>query len=439
MNAVGASADAAAGGAAGGVRTAAFVDGNADAARARTAFAAVAILTVAAALLQKFALPVPAGEVGLNVAVTWGALVVLALWGGLALDATRLTLFAAFCGAALIGIALSGRPVQPLAFGVIAAVYAPLCFRVPVGRALALRCLDVFQNVMIAVTAIVLIQQLLQYTVGNRYWPSLNGLPSVFLYDGFAYFRPYSYGSPLLRPNGVFFLEVSVVSHYLASALVLELTLFRRASRLAAFVAGLLACTAGTGPAMLVLASPLLLRHVERRHAVAAAVVGAPLLAAAAWAGLLDAFLSRAGEFADPKSSGYLRIVAPVLDLGRTLGDPWNLVTGTGPGTSSSAKDVLQWPVSKLAYEYGLLTAILFHLFLFAATLFRPPSRTLAVAVLIPHLLFGGGFVSHANVMLILLLCSLLDVRDDGPATTEPLRQARDDKPAPRTVQKPSW
>ena len=380
-------------------------------------FVGFAILAVAAVVLQKIGLPVPGGELGFDTPLILVVLAYLFWRRVVVLDGVRVAAFGLFIACAAIGM-LSGSGDSGLpAFGVLVALYVGLCFVAPAPTLVAERCLRFFQSVIIVVAGIVLAQQLVQYTVGHRFWPNLDAmLPPGLLYDGFAYQRAYAWGSPYLKPNGVFFLEPSAVSLYVGAALAVELIAFQRIAVAALLGAGMLATLAGTGPVMILLASPLLILKLPLARATLLASFAAIALLGAGVSGALDPFFARAGELSDPKSSGYARIVVPFTAMAEELRDPARIITGRGAGSSPTGVNVVQWPIQKLTYEYGLLAAVAFHLFLLVAMLGRPVSRTLAVTILIPHELFGGGFVSHANVMLLILLGTLLSAAPSARA-----------------------
>ena len=81
-----------------------------------------------------------------------------------------------------------------------------------------------------------------------------------------------------------------------------------------------------------------------------------------------------------------------------------------GPGSSLKGNNQLQWPVNKLVFEYGVLTAFVFHVFLLFVVLRDSPSIILGMILLVPHLFFGGGFVTHTNIMLLVMFGTLLRV-----------------------------
>ncbi|MDB5562364.1 MAG: O-antigen ligase like rane protein, partial [Hyphomicrobiales bacterium] len=240
--------------------------------------------------------------------------------------------------------------------------------------------------------------------------------PPSLLYPGFAYLRPYSWDPTRLTPNGLFLLEPSVLSYYLALATTIELTVLRNISRLWLYLLAMLACLAVTGPAALVLASPLLLPGMQPGMRRALLLLIVPLAAAALLTGAFSPLLGRLGELGAVNSSGYGRIVAPLLAIADQATNDPNWLLGYGAGSSPRANNVVQWPFSKLMYEYGLIVAIVFHLYLLSCVFSERRSRAVVFVALLPYLFFGGGFVSHASVMPLLLLGSLLKVEEQNQA-----------------------
>jgi hypothetical protein len=290
-------------------------------------------------------------------------------------------------------------------------MYGTMVVRADVDRPTLLRCLAPFQTGMMWIAWIVIGQQIVQYTIGNRYWPNLDTvIPSSILLQGYSYLRPYAWNSPYLTPNGIFFLEPSAVSSFMALALAAEAIWFGRLRRMVLFGVALLAGIAATGPAVIALFSPALLVQMDRRLRRFALGLSVPLLALAAASGAFSHLIDRSDEFVDAKSSAYARFVVPLDSTLTLLADPAYLLSGNGPGTSPKGSNEVQWPINKLTYEYGFLSALVFHAFVLFAMLAAPASRTLALIVLVPHLLFGGGFVSHTNLMMLVLFGSLLRV-----------------------------
>lgn len=371
------------------------------------------ILALSAIFLQKLGLTSATGSsIGIDVFILLGTLFWIFLDGRVVLVPGRAILFAALLASvaiALIGESFLGIGITSLpAVAIFLLIYSSLIFRVDVSLATALRCFSIFQGGMLVIAVIVIAQQAAQLSIGNQYWPNLNNLlPSGILIAGYAYIRPYAWHSLFLTPNGVFFLEPSIVSEYLAIAFAVELIWYRKAWRLALLAAGLITCMAGTGIAALALVSPLLVAKFNRRLLKWTISFGLPLLLTASLVGTFSHLSDRTAELSSSKSSGYARLVLPFDDTMALVGDPSFLITGDGPGSSPKGHNQVQWPANKLIYEYGLLTAVIFHIFLLWAVLGSPVSRTLALVVLIPHLFFGGGIVGHTSLMALVMFGSL--------------------------------
>ena len=124
------------------------------------------------------------------------------------------------------------------------------------------------------------LQQVIQYTIGNSYWPNLEKMvPKGLLVPGYMYIRPVDgFDEKLLTPNGFFFLEPSGLSIYLALGVATEIIWFRRTRRLAVITSALLVAGAGTGIVVLGLLSPFLIRMLNRRLRRQIVGVGVPLI-----------------------------------------------------------------------------------------------------------------------------------------------------------------
>jgi hypothetical protein len=367
------------------------------------------VLVIAMVFLQK--LGSDAG-VGINLIILWIAVGLLIAHNRAEFVLSRLVLMVLVLDAMMLSIIVGTEAPKLTAVYILTAMYAGFTLRVWVTRDEASHCFKVFQSCMVIIAAIVLCQQAIQYTIGSQFWPNLDVIvPKSFLYPGFAYIRPYSWQSPYLEPNGIFFLEPSVLSLYLAIAIGLEIEWFRNMWRLGLYATAMLACLAETGPVALILAGPFLLAKFGRKLAIIVVILGIPASLVLFEAGWLDIFLDRTTELSNSNSSGYNRVVLPlqsIIDQFSNSEEP--ILTGFGPGSSTKGLNIVQWPFSKLFYEYGFLTAFLFHLYLLSCVFDRPPSYPLTLIMLLPLLFFGGGFVSHASVMPLILFGSLLRV-----------------------------
>ena len=392
-----------------------MTDGVATSPRRSPVEVAFVMLALSAIFFQKIGFPVAGNYIGLDAIILWGVLMWLFVRGDAAIDLLRATFFVVLLLLVLLSLFIIQQVNSLPALIVFLAMYATMLLKVEVDQATVLRCLDTFQTSMCIVACIVIMQQVLQYTVGNSYWPNLERvLPSYLLVGDYVYFRPYAWRSPYLVPNGIFFLEPSAVSGFTAVALAAEIVWFKRRFRLGLYAFSLVVGVAGSGVTVIAICSIPLFLKMDRRLRLWTLGAGLPVFLAAASLGAFSHVLDRSSEFSNQNSSAYARIVVPLEATLRLSADPDYLLTGNGPGTSLKAINTVQWPVNKITYEYGLLSAIAFHVFLTVAVLGKPASRVVALIIFIPHIFFGGGFVTHTNIMMLVLFGSLLQLAPEG-------------------------
>ncbi len=384
-----------------------------------------AVIAFSSIYLQKLGFTIAGGSIGLDAFILWGVLLWLVACRQAVIDSVRAVLFVILCATVALGLTIGEVWSDQNSIGVPAVclflfAYGTLAIRVDLSRAQVRRCFAAFRTGMTGIAAIVIAQQILQYTVGHAYWPNLDRVvPKALLISGYAYLRPYSWNSPYLTPNGIFFLEPSAASGFLAMAVALEIVVFRSMKRLVLLCLGMLANVAGTGPTIIALFSPLLFVSMDKRLRRGTIFVLLPALIVAGASGALSHFTSRSSEFGSDKSSAYARIVIPFESTITLLGSSDYLLSGNGGGSSPKGDNQVQWPINKLLFEYGLPTVVAFHVYLLVAVLFRSVSVTLTLIVLIPHLFFGGGFTSHTNIMLLVMFGSLLRLKEEAALSTD--------------------
>ena len=373
---------------------------------------AFTIFAFSAIFLQKFGLPLPGvGLFFLDVLILWAVAAWLVVRGLAVVDPVRMVLFFALVCTVILSLVLEQGIFSLPGLLLFLSIYGMLLFRVDVDRATYLLCLRKFQAMMVWVACIVIGQQIVQFTVGNQWWPNLNKLfPASLLIPGFMYLRTYEWGSSLYMPNGIVFLEPSFMSQCLAVALAIEIIWFQRIKYAALYGMAMMIAMTGTGITITVLLAPFLFMHMGQEMRQRIMKVALPLALFAGLTGGLSFLLSRSGELSSSNSSGYARIVRPfnlTIDL---LSDPKYLFSGNGPGSIPKTTLQVQWPSSKISYEYGNLACIMFLAFYTVAMLRTAASRTLACVTLIPQLFFGGAFALPPAVMVVMISGSLLQI-----------------------------
>jgi hypothetical protein len=367
---------------------------------------AFAILAFSAIFLQKLGFGLFSSYVGLDSFILIGVLIWLFATGDAVMDLTRFLLFGVLFITICLSLYLTGSVPSLPALIVMFSMYATLLFRVDVDQASLMRCVKTFQTCMVWIAVIVIMQQIIQYTIGNHYWPNLDALlPKSILVGDYMYLRPVAWRSPYLVPQGVFALEPSVASGLLATAAAAEIIWFKRMWHLGLYTLAVLISGAGSGLTALAICAVPLFFNMDRNLQRWTILLAIPMTLALVLSGTFDRYLDRSSEFTDRNSSAYWRMVVPLERMSRELADPGYVFAGNGPGASSERMTI---PAQKMVYEYGLLAALTFHAYLLTAVLRRSPSRTIGVFMLVPHLLFGGGFVTHTNIMMLVMFGSLL-------------------------------
>ena len=127
-------------------------------------------------------------------------------------------------------------------------------------------------------------------------------------------------------------------------------------------------------------------------------------------AGLMSAL--RLDELTNERSSGFSRLVSPLVWLLRLIMDGSYFFKGNGAG--SVTEDVgSAWPVVKLTYEYGLAASAMYLVFIFT-NVRRATMSMLMIPLLVVHQVTGGYLVQPAWIGLMALLCTMFVVRPEN-------------------------
>ncbi len=366
--------------------------------------------------LQRFG--VPAGGQPLSIVGPIG--LALGAWGlsrgTLILHPGRTALYLGVVALALLGAAWHAMTPNPfdaspstnslLHFLGITA-FATLGFAVPVDESAFYARI----NRPLTLVAILGIGQFAAQFVGLRLFAFTGLVPAPLLLEqGYNLEIPVGIGD-VLKSNGLFLIEPSVFSQFMAVGLMIEILTTRRPLNLGLFIAGLLLSFSGTG--WIVLASFFLfagLRLGPRFLTVALVSLCAIGIAAAAMALLAPDFAAalsaRLGEVSQPGTSGHMRFVTPFWLMDDVLARaPSALLAGIGAGVSEKLSLPYAFDVNtpvKVFLEFGL------PLLLAYLALFWRNSRTaLQGALFVPCMLlflFTGGYQQFPPVLFPVLL-----------------------------------
>lgn len=385
-----------------------------DADRAVRRFVMLQLFTLV--VLQKVGIPMGGGQVlPLQVPLLLIGLGFLAARGVLLVDTLRFVLLIVFVVVAAVAhmsVDTFSLPSLLLVIG----IYLPFVVFAKVDTQTLQWSYRLFITFMLWTAPIVALEWVLQLAVRPGQWLNLEALlPAQFVVPNFMYVRQLFYGQAWVQPNAGIFLESSIISQFLALAIVIEVVFFRRWLVLCVLGATMMGTMAGTGVLLLLIVSPLLIWRLaprDRLLLVAAMVIGA--------IGLLSSpMASRILEFQSDASSSYIRFVRPLLVFADRLGSPDAWWTGVGAGNSNE-NDVVLWPAVKLLVEYGLLATISLLSLIVVSIIRGAPSLTVGFALLIFFNILGGGLAVPVYAGTVVLLGTLFRIRghdnDDGPS-----------------------
>lgn len=370
--------------------------------------------------LQRFALPV--GPEGISLTLVLGLLCVLALVlsGGLAHDPSRVMLFAvaaAACGLATWVVALTSGQGSLNSYLLLVVVYLPWLFRVPDarGRRTGVTWISgLFVKIMLAFGLVAIAQLAAQMAGVWTYRDPLENVPQQWLLADFNTTIPIEYASPIMKSQGVLFLEPSFLCQFLAVAVLIGI--MRRLPLWQLLVLGVaMFCTySGTGMVLLVAGLVLILVRSPRKIRPSMVILAALALVALLLSPYAAPLLARSAEVGDSSSSLSLRFVEPYQQVAQGLqASPVRYLTGAGAGTAErllendregSGQAVVYTVAPKLLFEYGLFAGSAFVLFMLVTLLRRAPSRVVPGALVVMLGFLSGSLLQPHTLLVAWLL-----------------------------------
>lgn len=391
-----------------------------------------AVILLVSTVAQRFALPV--GELPLSIVGPIG-LMCGAFWllrGTLVLDQRRvaaLLILAAmgFAGTLLSMTASTARLAAvswtSLSQFLLLSFFAVLAFREPVDEERFFRAV----NACMAFVGVAgSLQFFAQFAGVSLFSFAELGVPAQYTLEFPFYNTKNGTGvGGLLKSNGFFMVEASIFSQFMAMALAIELTYFRRSRHMAVFALGLVVSVSGTGWMVLggFVAGAVVRMGVRGLvigfGALSAGAVGLGALAFAS-PELFEYFVGRLDEFSAPGSSAHIRFITPWWALSDVMGEtPWAIFVGAGAGTSERLHTQLSYAYGvntplKIALEYGLPGLGAYMALFLAAD--RTPRQSALVPPAMVLFLFTGTYAQFPPILFpILLITSVARLRPPPP------------------------
>ncbi len=389
-------------------------------------FAIFVTLAISVTFLQKVGYgPNPDAVVPLVVPITMLALLAGMTFGGLTLRPMRMALYLLFILVSAVTTVIFVTDYSPSSLALYAVLYLPMVVTFPTSEATYRRCMRFYSNMALVIVGLEIAQHMIQLTAGWSYWPNLDKLlPANVLIPNYNYIQPIVWNLPYMKPNAVFFLEVSYLSQYIAIALIIEILLFQRIWRMILFGGAMLASFAGTGLLLILLTAPVLLLGTTRlRTAITITAVMVTLALIASELGWFDLISHRLDEFQRGGTSANMRFIEPLNRVLQAISAPGGVYSGIGPGLIEKAGNFQWWPITKAVVEYGLIAGVLFYVF-FTYTLFdSPPSLRFAICLFVWFTLEGSLLTAINPISCVLFSTMFALERRAG-------RRARETAPA---------
>jgi hypothetical protein len=395
------------------------------------------VLLACALFLQRFSLSFGNSLMSLDVVPAIFILIHQFAAGRLVILYDRLLWFLALSLAVTYSLLLNFKSTMLPSFSEFMVMYFLFTLSRPANRARYKGTLRAFQFLVLVLSFLAIAQFFGQFLVDGREVIQFFGIIPEYLLasyniGGVNTIIPITEGSSLIKSNGLFLTEPSTLSQMTALAILIEILEFRRPRYLFLLAFGFLLSYSGTGLMILLLCLPV--SGLVQGRAIFYGLLGIIFVVGLSVTGIVDLsiFVSRMGEFEDTRASGFVRFVAPFwlaadyLDLASLRA----LLLGNGPGTTAAFTAGFWYSGGitgtwiKLIYEYGLIGAFVFILFL-AACCRRTfcPGLVLA-AIFFTYVFLGGNILSTPFLIVIIVLVTLSGpgLRRNRPDTTNPYR-----------------
>jgi len=354
----------------------------------------VCLMNVAAIVfLQRLVIPLGgSAAVSCLLPIAGGSLMLLLYQGAAIIDPVRLVAAFTFVTAAFFVNVASGSEFSLGSVSLLAVIYLLLPIRIVITAREYVDILRFFTGCAVVVAMLTFLQigvQVVGFKMPILEWV----LPDAIIVKNFNYLQQISWGSGLLKPNGIVMLEASFLSQFLALGLIIEYWVVGRPARQFLLAGALVLTFSGTGLflATLVLVPMVIWRGVDRATLLLATAAVCVVLGL--WAsGYLTAIIGRVEEFSREDSSASLRFIAPVTRVIEFLQEPdiTRVFLGFGAGFIDREIGFAWNPPVKVLVEYGLVVWMLY--FVLLASLARAlPSAAIAAALALLYLVLGGG------------------------------------------------
>lgn len=365
----------------------------------------VTFLLFSSIFLQRIAITVGNNQIPLILVLTLLSLLFILLSNRESgMIVVRITLFFSFL--LLTTIFMLNKEYSAFSYFYLIALYIPFLFYLSFRNEIKIKLIQRFLTFILVTSFIGIIQFVFQL-IGGSFIDPFAYLSSSYTQQGYLSTYQISYDSNIMKSNGIFYLEPSLFSQFLAIGIVIEISLFKRWWRIIIYLLALMVTFSGTGILLLIAATIPILFKLKLKNMLLFLILGLIIFGLFASSEFGQYTLSRTQEYKSPNSSFSTRFINPYkvsIDS-----DPKDLLFGHGPGQADRTEFV--YPVNfsvlpKLLYEYGLIPSILFVIFLVHIFLYK--GNVISYSLLIMYLFLSGGLLQPQTVCLMLFLLPLV-------------------------------
>jgi hypothetical protein len=383
---------------------------------ARTA--AIWLLLLGVTFGQRLCVPFGTSQVPISAFLAYGALYLLLTSGRARINAVALVLYGTVVVSLVVTLFFGKVYFSTFSFFYLILLYFVYLFSIDVTRSEYLGYLKIFQNLMIAMALVALVQFVEQLTLHTT-MSLFDFVPENLQVVGYNTRPTLSYGSTFYKANADFFLEPSFLSQYMAVAIIIEILFFGNWKRIALYGAAIFASFSGTGMILLLLFAVATVIRTKRWGMLYPLPFLVILLIIFRDNQFVSAIFGRLGEFDDTNTSAFMRFIGPNEVLTSILGPDFGaFLIGRGPGfVEELNRGALGAPVNfpvihKMLLEYGIIGTVPFLVFIVVRFFAGSRSKLLSAAALLMYLFLSGSLLQPHTIYLFYVLVILMPMQE---------------------------
>ena len=361
---------------------------------------------------QRFAVPLDESQFGFGFLFCLLIVAMLALGGRLTIEPSRIILYVIGMSGCLLTLFFKRDAFSTISMMMLFVIYISYVFSYRINFGQYYKILSSYQNLMLFCVWCGLAQFLIQFPLSSDFmFPFDMILPDSFFIPEFNLRIPITEDLPYEKSTGLWFLEPSHFSQFLAFAVIIELRYFNRRKRLLLYLGSMVLSFSGTGFILLALVGTILIFVQRRISLILLGIMGIASIFLFRDFFPFSIFYERLSDFTNPLASGSGRFIAPYWVISDLLqqGRSHILYWGLGPGELKQIVENTDYFVQdsswfKLLVEYGWVGLTFFMLFFLPSLFAKSPDKILSTACLVQFMLLGGYLLSFYVHFLYLIL-----------------------------------